>query len=74
MAAGCTGIIWPGDSDPDVIPAMPDDGQKIRLNEGEQPKWNDLHKRYYVWGYRWIKSRRAWSKHRDLQVFQLVNR
>jgi hypothetical protein len=22
MAAGCTGIIWPGDSDPRVVPSM----------------------------------------------------
>jgi len=37
------------------------DRQKIETRNGERPEWSEPHKRFYVAGYRWIKSRQKFS-------------
>lgn len=36
--------------------------EKIQTTDGGEPHWSAMHKRWYVGGYRWIKSRQAFSK------------
>jgi hypothetical protein len=33
----------------------------LQIKTSETPHWNEFHKRWYVWGARWIKSRGVWS-------------
>lgn len=37
--------------------------------DGEVPHYNDYHKRYYVGGRRWIKSKKKFSNNRLLHNF-----
>jgi hypothetical protein len=34
-------------------------GQKLKLRE--EPRWSDYHKRFYAYGFRWIKTKQAFS-------------
>ena len=33
-----------------------DKGVQIKAKEGKAPEFNEFHQRWYLWGYRWIKS------------------
>lgn len=41
----------------------------IRIKVTEAPHWSDYHLRWYVCGYRWIKTRRDWSRQLTLHNF-----
>lgn len=36
-------------------------GTYVKPKPGELPHWNDFHKTFYVYGFRWIKTKRKWS-------------
>lgn len=35
----------------------------------EAPRWSEYHKRFYAWGYRWIKTKKHWSSNQLLHNF-----
>jgi hypothetical protein len=43
--------------------------QRIKTNN-DTPRWSEFNKRFYVWGFRWIKSRQAFSTVSGLHNFE----
>ena len=45
------------------------EGIRIKTREDERPEWSNYHKRFYVAGYRWVKTKQAWSSNCLLHNF-----
>jgi hypothetical protein len=37
-------------------------GERIKAKEGKSPEWSEYHQSWYVWGYRFIKTKQTFSK------------
>ena len=47
-----------------------ENGTRIEALEGNTIEWDEFHKRFYLWGFRWIKSKGRWSNTLNLHNFE----
>jgi hypothetical protein len=46
-----------------------DKGIKIKISGKAAPEWSEFHKRFYVYGYRWIATKQKFSSNSLLHNF-----
>lgn len=41
----------------------------VKIKSTEVPHYNEFHKKYYVWGHRFVNTKQTWSGQKTLHNF-----